>query len=49
MAKVKVKTDTEVESNGKVKTLKAGVEYNLPADLAKKLKPAPARRKKAEA
>jgi hypothetical protein len=40
------KTDTEIEWNGKVKTLKAGVEYNLPADLAKKVKPAPVRKKK---
>jgi hypothetical protein len=49
MAKVKVKTDTEIEWNGKVKTLKAGVEYNLPADLAKKVKPAPVRKKKVPA
>jgi hypothetical protein len=30
MAKVKVKTDTEIEWNGKVKTLKAGEK--VPAD-----------------
>ena len=47
MPKVKLKKDTEIEWNGKIKTLKGGVEYNLPANLAKSLKPAPKKEKKA--
>jgi len=47
MPKVKLKKDTEIEWDGKVKILKGGVEYNLPADLAKALKPAPKAKKKA--
>ena len=39
MPKVTLKKDTDIEWNGKVKTLKAGVEYVLPKELANKLKP----------
>lgn len=46
MAKVKLSKDTEIDWNGKIKVLRAGVTYNLPAALAKKLKPAPKKSKK---
>ena len=46
MPKVTLKKDTDIEWNGKIKTLKAGVEYILPASIAKGLKPAPKKAKK---